>query len=135
MRLFTLFLFIFMALPNASNSQGLADYKWENRIILLIDAEGESFKEQLTVLKKHKAALEERDIIVLRYSDNKVLDINGAKSTINPESIPAKNFTGLLLLGKDGGVKLKKKFVVQPDEIFDLIDGMPMRKSEMRNGN
>ena len=38
----------------------------------------------------------------------------------------------LILLGKDGGIKLKRNDRVKLDEIFALIDSMPMRKDEMR---
>ena len=45
--------------------------------------------------------------------------------------IPQKTFT-LILLGKDGSIKLKRNDRVKLDEIFTLIDSMPMRKEEMR---
>ena len=38
----------------------------------------------------------------------------------------------LLLLGKDGGVKLRSS-TVSLEDIFSLIDTMPMRRSEMRD--
>ena len=38
----------------------------------------------------------------------------------------------LILLGKDGGIKLKRNDRVKFEEIFSLIDSMPMRKDEMR---
>lgn len=37
----------------------------------------------------------------------------------------------LRLIGKDGGVKLARDAVVPMDEIYALIDTMPMRRSEM----
>lgn len=45
----------------------------------------------------------------------------------------ATNFEGVLLIGKDGGIKLKKPFIVKPQTIFDLVDSMPMRRAEMRS--
>ena len=41
------------------------------------------------------------------------------------------SFTGIVLIGKDGGVKMKKEFQVDPKTVFTLIDGMPMRRAEM----
>jgi hypothetical protein len=38
----------------------------------------------------------------------------------------------LLLIGKDGGEKLRSGEVVSPDRLIRLIDSMPMRKDEMR---
>jgi hypothetical protein len=38
----------------------------------------------------------------------------------------------VLLIGKDGGVKLRRESPVANDELFALIDSMPMRQQEMR---
>lgn len=38
----------------------------------------------------------------------------------------------VLLIGKDGGVKLNSTDVVGPEQLFSLIDAMPMRQQEMR---
>ena len=36
----------------------------------------------------------------------------------------------LVLVGKDGGVKLEQDSVLSPDELFAVIDRMPMRMRE-----
>ena len=38
----------------------------------------------------------------------------------------------MVLVGKDGGAKLRTAEVPDLDALFDLIDGMPMRIAEMR---
>jgi hypothetical protein len=38
----------------------------------------------------------------------------------------------VVLVGKDGGVKFRSDRPVPPEQIFDLIDAMPMRRQEMR---
>lgn len=45
--------------------------------------------------------------------------------------IDPANFV-LILVGKDGGVKLRKEEYTLMSDIFDLIDSMPMRKQEMK---
>jgi hypothetical protein len=42
-----------------------------------------------------------------------------------------RTFSGVVLIGKDGGVKLRNDYVVAPQKILDLIDGMPMRRAEI----
>lgn len=37
-----------------------------------------------------------------------------------------------LLVGRDGGVKLRYPEPIGPDELFGRIDEMPMRRREMR---
>jgi hypothetical protein len=39
----------------------------------------------------------------------------------------------ILLIGKDGTVKLRSDKPVSSEDLFALIDSMPMRKREMRN--
>jgi hypothetical protein len=41
----------------------------------------------------------------------------------------------VLLIGKDGGVKLRREVPVTTTELFSLIDSMPMRKREMRESD
>jgi hypothetical protein len=45
---------------------------------------------------------------------------------------PGKGF-GLELIGLDGGVKYRSASAVSPDKLWVLIDGMPMRRAELKN--
>lgn len=45
--------------------------------------------------------------------------------------LSAKSFS-VVLIGKDGGEKLRRTAVVAPEELFALVDAMPMRRAEMR---
>jgi len=38
----------------------------------------------------------------------------------------------VILIGKDGELKLRKELPVELSEIFSVIDAMPMRQREMR---
>ena len=44
---------------------------------------------------------------------------------------PSSRFT-VVLVGKDGTAKLREKRAVSSDDLFALIDAMPMRQREMR---
>ena len=39
-----------------------------------------------------------------------------------------------ILVGKDGTVKLNRRSVVSDEDLFSLIDSMPMRRQEMLQG-
>lgn len=105
----------------SSFGQDLAEYRWKNRLIILVGTESNT--EQLKLLKNTEKQLQERDILVLEKTPN--------NRDLKPLGI-TKNFEGVLLIGKDGDIKLQRPFVVEPQVIFDLVDSMPMRKSEMR---
>ena len=38
----------------------------------------------------------------------------------------------VILIGLDGGVKLRKSELLSSEELFTVIDGMPMRRAEIR---
>lgn len=120
-------------------AQNITDYQWKNRLVFLVgDAvDTPAMRSQLGAFSKKADALEERDILLFQLTPKEVVISNGAKTKLSPDatyrylSIP-KSFKGVLLVGKDGGVKLKRDFNVQSEVIFTLIDGMPMRKSEIK---
>ena len=39
----------------------------------------------------------------------------------------------VVLIGLDGGIKLRQTKLVSLDKLFTLIDGMPMRRNELKN--
>ncbi len=128
------------ALLNHSNavSQDLEDYQWKNRIILLKDnnLSSDLLQKQLMQFEVKKDELDERNVLVFCLIENTVYDSKLVKTALKGKTLISQyalsDFKGLLLLGKDGGIKLKKEFIVKSSEIFKLIDGMPMRIIEMR---
>lgn len=120
---------------NVMSSQELKDFKWKNRILLLVD-HGNNLEKSELQLRKFKAQLnemQERDLILFVYNGKNLMDIDGTLTNIKMDNVPYNDYQGVILIGKDGGVKLRKKFVVEATEIFELIDQMPMRRSEMKH--
>lgn len=120
-------------------SQNLEDYQWKNRILLLVDSEPDSkaLLSQLQEFNSETRGLIERDLIIFRVTPGTVYTSKGKPLEIDAPKIYNKyrlgsDFSGTLLIGKDGGSKLKKPFEVTTETIFSLIDGMPMRRAEMR---
>ena len=135
---FTIYIII-MTFSQTIEAQGFNDYKWKNRILLLVDINSSSAAliSQLEALNADKKALKDRDLIIFRITPDEVLTSNGEKTKMRQNEIYQNssiesNFKGLILLGKDGGVKMREPFEVEIQEIFTLIDGMPMRKREIR---
>ena len=77
----------------------------------------------MELFRQAEAALRERDIVVLSDLDPK--NPGPIRQTFSPGGFK------LVLVGKDGGVKLEKDAVLQPEELFAVIDRMPMRQREM----
>ena len=123
-----------------ANAQSLNDYKWKNRLIFLVGdtIKSQQLQDQLTLFMNEKEEMAERDVLLFMVNDTDVVSDEKAPSAISAAELRKvahidSGFEGVLLLGKDGGYKLKKGFLVEPDTIFDLIDSMPMRQFENKN--
>ena len=123
----TVFLIIAVCTATQLFSQDLSNYRWKKRLVLLVSPDFDShlIREQLLLLEKEATELEERDMLVLKIPPN-----NEALSKFGLR----ENFEGVLLIGKDGGLKSRYDLLVKPKTLFDLVDSMPMRRAEMRKG-
>lgn len=113
-----------VALP--PTTRDLDAYQWSHRPVLIFapSRENSAYQQQLAALRVAQDGLAERDIVVLTDTDP------GAAGMLR-EGLGIKGFV-VLLVGKDGGVKLRRGTPLGVDEIFAAIDAMPMRQQEMR---
>lgn len=102
-------------------TEGVLDrLRWQARPVVII-ADGAATEAQVAALMDEAEALSERDVVIL---------------TATPGTaglpVPAGRDFSLLLIGKDGAVKLSRSQPVAPGDIIALIDRMPMRQNEVR---
>lgn len=118
----------------------LERYLWEKRVLLVFtpDPADMRFVAQEKELREHAAMLNERDTVIWRLAAHRYATENGkllphiaAGPFFRYFDAPEDGFT-VILLGKDGGVKLREEDAVTARRIADLIDAMPMRRREMR---
>jgi hypothetical protein len=118
----------------------LDEYAWKNRPILVFapSAEEPAYRTQVRLLIDNAAGCEERDIVLflLPVEGRRTVDgtpvSHGASDLLWKQfRVPVDRFA-ILLVGKDGGVKLRSEEPVSADEIFRLIDRMPLRRREMQ---
>ena len=104
----------------------LSEFHWKRRPVLVFaDSENDpAYIEQMELLRLREAELLDRDVIVLTDTDP------DAQSALRLRMRP-RGFM-LVLVGKDGGVKLRKPFPWDVREITRSIDKMPMRQREIR---
>jgi hypothetical protein len=117
----------------------LTPYRWKNRILLIFsptdtDTGFEAFNQSLA---REISEVKLRDVILLRvfetppsFIEDKPLSHGDAEKLRDRFRVRSGHFT-VILIGKDGGVKMVREERVELQEIFDLIDSMPMRKQEM----
>ena len=110
-----------------ANSVALDDFRWKRRPVVVFadSADDPAFIEQMDLLRSREDELVERDVIVLTDTDP------AAKGAMRLKMRP-RGFM-LVLIGKDGGIKLRKPFPWSVREISRSIDKMPMRQREIRD--
>ncbi|OED50327.1 DUF4174 domain-containing protein [Leisingera sp. S232] len=108
----------------------LAEFQWTHRpVVVFADSpEDPRFHEQMERLMEGAAALRERDVVVLTDTDP------AAKSALRKKLRP-RGFM-LVLIGKDGGIKLRKPHPSTVRELSRSIDKFPerLREVEERRG-
>jgi hypothetical protein len=106
----------------------LSDFLWTHRpIIVLADSPDDPrFIKQMSLLRADSSELAEQDVIILT-------DTNPSLKSALREQLRPRGFM-LVLIGKDGGVKLRKPFPWNVREISRVIDKMPMRRQEINDG-
>ena len=123
-------------------AQPLAQHQWKDRIILLFSpSQAHPISEQqLASLQEFPGDLEDRNLLIYRISPDRIFGPKGkgeakaSKWFYDKYRVDKTQFC-LILIGKDGGEKLRKNTLTTPREIFALIDSMPMRRSEMKRKN
>jgi len=115
-------------------------YLWKNRLLLLF-APHRSHP-MFDALQQSLAALEaevsDRDLVVFEILENGSSRVNTATIDSETANELRERFNvnrgefNVILIGKDGGVKLKREESTKLEDIFSLIDSMPMRREEMR---
>ena len=111
------------AVPN------LESLRWHHRVVVILapdEADGK-LKEQNQMLDSQLQGLAERDIRVFRVIGNDK-EAQGLRDKLRS---PGMGFA-VVLVGKDGYVKLRKGEPLSAEALFKTIDAMPMLKEEMK---
>lgn len=107
----------------ATVADSLASYRWSRRVLLLFadSPTDPRLLAQQADLKAHAAGLSERDMIVIVSADSAL-----RRDVRAPEGF------AVVLVGKDGGVKLRRSSPIPFADLAATVDAMPMRRDEMR---
>lgn len=124
-----------------SFSQEIESYKWEKRVLLIFsDAKNnKKLQQQIEILSKDKKGLKERKLKIYQFSENQfTTDFSTVwlSSALKTEKYKRKSeHFKVVLIGLDGGIKLKQNDLLSLEKLVTMIDGMPMRKREVKSKN
>ena len=100
----------------------LEHYQWRSRplVIFAPSAQDTRYQKQIALLKQNPMALAERDIVVL--SDTDPSQHGRLRAELDPQGFE------VVLVGKDGGMKMREKEPITAEVLFSTIDNMPMQR-------
>ena len=116
------------------NSSPLEKYLWKNRVVVTFSPSKNNTERNYFVnsINRNLCKFNSRNIIHIDFIFNENdQEIENFESSFENISLSSSEFR-LILIGKDGGIKLNSR-KISLEEIFSLIDTMPMRQEEMLN--
>lgn len=128
-------LLLFLNLDKLKSINHLSDFKWKNRVLVVVTNEKEEIKD---LIKIHNIGLNEREFVVIQLDDEKAfIDYNQMSKRFSQsilkkvKNIPQQVY--FVLIGKDGRIKNLFSKNTGMNEIFSEVDKMPMRINEMKS--
>jgi hypothetical protein len=137
MRSFKLAAVLVLLVPlQVSAMDSLSQLTWKNRIALVFGAAGETrLERQLAEFTRSNEALADRDMVVVGVTEDSAKAVYGSIGNLDADELRRRAGVApgefqVVLIGKDGGAKLKSGEFVDSQALFGLIDRMPMRRAE-----
>ncbi|MBT8460440.1 MAG: DUF4174 domain-containing protein [Boseongicola sp.] len=105
----------------------LEAFRWIARpVVVFADTPADpAFQQQIILLEDRMDELVERDVVLI--TDTSRSELSSVRKKLRPRGFM------LTLIGKDGGVKLRKPFPWDVRELSRSIDKMPLRRQEIRD--
>ena len=117
------------------------DYYWKNRPLLLFaySPDAPAYRTVIKELISQSDRILDRDMVVIEIFETGLVRVDARPMPEENANKLRKRFEvaegtlTAILIGKDGGQKLRQTGSIDLAEIFALIDTMPMRQREMQN--
>ena len=136
--LFFVFLIMIFSKFSALHAQNLSQHLWKNRVILIFSEDNSAFERQMLAFKANEKGMYERSLIVYHLKSDEYEqvmpkgDVQRSMNLFKKKNQANASFE-LILIGLDGGIKLRQKEFLSCEKLFAIIDSMPMRSSELKN--
>ena len=114
-------------------SPTLAQMKWERRVLIVAapSQQDPALAEQRRILANWTAKGDERDLTIVEVVGDQVRGAGDTAPALRRQFRLPSTFTALLI-GKDGGDKLRSATPLPAAALEATIDAMPMRKAGRR---
>lgn len=126
----------FTAVPPAA---AIETYRWKKRPVIVFAPSDQDARlvRQKSIVGGNRTAFLDRDIVVIYVVGGTLSHDLGPGPGVNAGALRSKFRIGeagfrVLLVGKDGGVKIDSPTPLAAADLFAEIDRMPMRRDEIR---
>lgn len=118
----------------------IGQFQWQNRLLFIFapNRNHPMFDSLHSSLAAQKAEVADRDLIIFEILESDPSSMNSkylaseAAMSLRKRYKVTRGEFAVLLIGKDGGIKLSRQNETRLEDIFALIDAMPMRRQEIR---
>jgi hypothetical protein len=123
---------------SALHAQNLSQHLWKNRAILILSEDNSAFERQMLAFKANEKGIYERSLIVYHLKSDEYEqvmpkgDVQRSTNLFKKKNQANASFE-LILIGLDGGIKLRQKEFLSCEKLFAIIDSMPMRSADIKN--
>lgn len=104
--------------------------RWEKRVLIVAapDKNDPSLQSQRCILSRLRSGAAERDLAIVEVVGDQVAGASDAAASLRQRyNLPTNGFS-VVLIGKDGGTKLRQRRPVSAAILQETIDAMPMRR-------
>ena len=123
---------------SALHAQNLSQHLLKNRVILILSEDNSAFERQMLAFKANEKGMYERSLIVYHLKSDEYEQVMPKGDVQRSMNLFKKNNQAnvsfeLILIGLDGGIKLRQKEFLSCEKLFAIIDSMPMRSADIKN--
>ena len=129
----------FGAIDMAHADGPLDAYRWQNRLIVIFADQDskEKLERQHHMLLTSRRGLRDRHLVIIEVDRDLVTFDGLIRQSVGGDELRdvlnvSRSGFSVVLIGKDGGVKMRSTEPTTSESLFALIDAMPMRQREMK---
>ena len=128
----------FAQTTTARAADAIAALRWQRRIVAVFstDAADQKLAKQRAILAADAAGVAERKLAIVEVIGDVATVDGAARTDVDVVALRRQCAVGpeqfrVVLIGLDGGVKLRRDEAITTQLLFETVDRMPMRRDEM----
>jgi Domain of unknown function (DUF4174) len=122
-----------------TGADAMENYRWRKRPLVVFAPSDQhpGLTQQRNIINGNRTQFVERDVVIVYVTGNSVSHDLGGPQTLNASALRQRYKVSegqfrVMLIGKDGGIKIDQSTPLASVDLNAEIDRMPMRRDEAR---